>query len=437
MKLIILDRDGVVNQDRIDYVKSIGEWEPIPGSLEAMARLTRAGYDIVIATNQSGIGRGLYNRDDVEAIHERLRREAGLLGARIAGFYVCPHAPLAGCDCRKPGTGLLLQIAKDFNCKPNKLTFVGDSWKDLAAARDAGARSILVRTGQGAATLKHEQAYGRKPECYADLAAVADRLEATSPGPLRQILGSIAFNISYVVAITLFSIATIVCGLVAGQRGAQAAAHGYALTFYGLLRLFVGLDYRIKGLENIPDKPCIFCWKHESTWETLAPFVFIHRPAFVLKRELLWIPILGWALASVGSIGINRDSPVKALSQLRRKGSSRIGHGFSVVIFPEGHRMSPGETRRYARSGALLALAAKVPIVPVAHNSGDFWPRRGFIKRPGTVQVRIGAPISTAGRKTEAINLEVQEWVENQMREISVGYLRKGSGVDEATASAE
>ncbi|MDN5864453.1 MAG: D-glycero-beta-D-manno-heptose 1,7-bisphosphate 7-phosphatase [Gammaproteobacteria bacterium] len=426
MKLIVLDRDGVINRDRIDYVKCIGEWEPIPGSLEAMARLTRAGYDIVIATNQSGVGRGLYNRAAVNAIHARLRREAGLHGARILGFYVCPHAPLAGCDCRKPAAGMLQRIARDADCKPERLIFIGDSWKDLAAARKVGARPILVRTGQGESTLERERARGREPECYADLAAAADRLVAAAPGPVRRVLGSIAFNVGYVAAITVFAIATLAAGLMAGQRGLQFVAHGYAATFYGLLRLFTGLDYRMQGLENIPDAPCVFYWKHQSTWETLMPFLFIRRPAFVLKRELLWIPLVGWALACTGAIGIDRNAHREALSQIRDKGTHRLARGFSVVIFPEGHRMPPGVTRRYGRSGALLASAAGVPIVPVAHNAGDFWPRRGFIKRPGTVQVRIGTALATANRPVDAINLEAREWIEGEMRTISVGYLIQG-----------
>lgn len=428
MKLIVLDRDGVINRDRNDYVKSPDEFEVLPGALEAMGRLTRAGYDLVIATNQSGIGRGLYNRDDVTAIHARLRHEAGLHGARISGFYVCPHAPLAGCDCRKPGSGLLERIAADFALKPEKLCFVGDSWKDLAAARTIGARGMLVLTGQGEATLARERGANREPEHFIGLAAVADRLVARAPGKFRLTAGSIAYNVGFVINISLFGAAAFTCAMLpGGRRGLEAVAHGHAVAFYGLLRLLVGLDYRISGLENIPDSPCVLYCKHESTWETMAPFLFVRRLAFVLKRELLWIPLIGWALARLGAIGINRGKHRRALTQILEQGKRLIRRDHTIIIFPEGHRMPAGTTKRYGLSGALLAREAGVPVVPVAHNSGDFWPRRGFIKRPGTVQVKIGPPVSAEGRAPEEVNLEAKTWIETQMRKLSVGYLKKAA----------
>ncbi len=427
MKLIVLDRDGVINHDREDYVKSPSEWEPLPGSLEAMGRLTQAGYEIVIATNQSGVGRGRYNLENVHAIHERLRAEAGRLGARIAGFYVCPHAPLAGCDCRKPAPGMLRRIARDFDLKPESLFFIGDTGKDLAAARAVGARGLLVLTGQGQSTLEHERAAGRKPEHYPNLAAAADILAAKAPGKPRRVFGSLAYNVGYVIAIATYGAAASACAAVPGGRpGLEAAARGYAHAFYGLLKLFVGLDYRIEGRENLPAGPFVFYWKHQSTWETLAPFLLTRRPAFVLKRSLLWIPLVGWPLARLGSIGINRGAHRRALEQILEQGPRVLARGATVVIFPEGHRMPPGTTRRYGLSGALLAREAGVPIVPVAHNSGDFWPRRGFMKRPGTVRLVIGPPIETEDRTPEDINLDAKTWIEAQMQTLSVGYLESG-----------
>lgn len=429
MKVIVLDRDGVINQDRRDYVKTPAEWQPIPGSLEAMGRLTRAGYEIVVASNQSGIGRGICTRADVDAIHARLRREAGLHGARVLGFYVCPHAPLAGCACRKPAAGLLRRIAQDFNCKPQALTFIGDSWRDLAAARAAGLPAMLVRTGRGAATLARERARQRDPESCADLSAAVDRLIGNRPGGLRAALGSILYNVSYVAAISVYGLAASLCAATPGGRaGLEAVAHGYARAFYGLLKFFARLDYRIEGREHIPAGPFVFYWKHESTWETLAPLLFVHRPAYVLKRQLLWIPLVGWPLARLGAIGINRGARRRATQQILKQGKRLIARGHTVIIFPEGHRMPPGKSRRYGLSGALLARAAGLPIVPVAHNSGDFWPRRGFIKRPGTVTVRIGPPIATSGRSPEAINLAAKSWIEGEMCTISVGYLARGEG---------
>ncbi|HEX5432036.1 MAG TPA: D-glycero-beta-D-manno-heptose 1,7-bisphosphate 7-phosphatase [Bryobacteraceae bacterium] len=418
MKLVILDRDGVINADRDDYVKSPAEWIPLPGSLEALAALTDAGYEIAIASNQSGIGRGLYSDADVAAIHALLRREAGRFGARIAGFYVCPHAPLAGCDCRKPAPGLLWAIARDFDCSLDGVPFVGNTDRDIRAARAAGARPILV----GPCT-RGQFAKQTQTECYPDLSAAVAALLAAEPGPPIVALRSLAFNVGYMLGIMLYSVPAFL-SLPFPHSWVEAVAHAYSRFFYGLARFLLRLDYRIEGREHLPEGPFVFYWKHESTWETLAPLMLVQRPAFVLKRELLWIPLLGWSLARLGAIGIDRGAARKSVARILQRGQELLARGYAIVVFPEGHRMPPGETRRYGVSGALLARAAKVPIVPVAHNAGDFWPRRGFFKRAGTVRVVIGPPIATTDRAPEAINREAKEWIEAKMQELSVGYLK-------------
>lgn len=423
MRLIVVDRDGVINADRADYVKSVREWQPLPGSLEALGRLTRAGYEIVIASNQSGVGRGLYTAADVAAIHRHLRHEAARHGARIGGFYVCPHAPLAGCNCRKPAPGLLEEIARDFGVPARELVFIGDTGKDLAAARAVGARPILVLTGQGGTALVAQRAAGREPEHYSDLARAVDALLAREPGELRQWFGSLGYNVSYMLALLLYGAAAFACGIVPyGRPGLEAVARGYARAFFALQRVWVRLDMHIAGRENLPDGAFVFYWKHQSTWETLAPFLLVRRPAFVLKRELLLIPFAGWALARLGAVGINRRAGRRAIEQVLRQGRRLVRRGSTVVIFPEGHRMPPGQTRRYGVSGALLARELGLPIVPVALNSGDFWPRRAFVKRPGTVRLIIGPPIPTAGRSPEEINVEAKRWIEARMQQISLGY---------------
>lgn len=423
MSVIVLDRDGVINVDRDDYVKSPAELEFIPGSLEAIARLSRAGHEIVIATNQSGIGRGLYSWAAVDAIHRHLIREAARKGARISGIYVCPHAPVAECDCRKPAPGLLNTIARDFDVPASRLIMIGDTAKDLGAARAVGARAILVRTGQGENTLRSA---GDGTEHYADLASAADTLLRNKPGNRLLALGSLAYNFGYVAAIAVYGFTCTVFSILPGGRpGLEAVARGYARAFFWLLRPTVRLKMRIEGQENLPDGPCVLYLKHSSTWETMLPFILVKRPAFVVKRELLWIPFVGWPLARLGAIGINRSSRRRSVDQIRRQGKRLIARGHTVAIFPEGHRMPPGKTRRYGLSGALLARDCDVPIVPVAHNAGEFWSRRSFIKRPGTVRVIISPPVETTGRGPEAINLEAKRCIEENMRRISVAYQAK------------
>ena len=154
MKLVILDRDGVINHDSDDYIKSPDEWIPIPGSLEAIARLNHAGYTVTIATNQSGIARGYFDISTLNAMHEKMHRLVNQEGGHVDGIFFCPHAPTDNCNCRKPLPGLLLQISRRFSISMENAPFIGDSAKDIEAARLAGARPILVKTGKGERTLE-------------------------------------------------------------------------------------------------------------------------------------------------------------------------------------------------------------------------------------------------------------------------------------------
>ena len=175
MKLVILDRDGTINHDSDAYIKSPAEWTPIPGSLEAIARLIQADYRVVVATNQSGIGRGLFDTQALFAIHDKLQRAVGLVGGRIDAFFFCPHKADDKCQCRKPQPGMLLEVARRFNVAIEDVFMVGDSRKDVEAAAAAGARPVLVLTGNGAKT----QAAGNLPRgttVYPDLGAFAKQL---------------------------------------------------------------------------------------------------------------------------------------------------------------------------------------------------------------------------------------------------------------------
>ena len=175
MKLVILDRDGTINVDSPDYIKSPAEWQPIPGSLEAIARLHQADYRVVVATNQSGIGRGLFDTQALFAIHEKLQRALGQVGGRIDAFFFCPHKADDNCRCRKPQPGMLLEVARRFNVAIEDAFMVGDSRKDLEAAVAAGARPVLVLTGKGAST-QGKGGLPRGTAVYPDLAAFARQL---------------------------------------------------------------------------------------------------------------------------------------------------------------------------------------------------------------------------------------------------------------------
>lgn len=165
MNVVILDRDGVINVDSSDYIRSPDEWRPIPGSLEAITLLSNSGLDVYVATNQAGVGRGLFSLDDLDAIHRKMHSAVEAAGGEIAGVFYCPHHPCDGCDCRKPGIGLLLQIA-DRCGAISDVPFVGDSIKDIQAAKLAGCRPVLVRTGNGEKTL---EALDEPIESYKDL----------------------------------------------------------------------------------------------------------------------------------------------------------------------------------------------------------------------------------------------------------------------------
>ena len=168
-----------------------------------------------------------------------------------------------------------------------------------------------------------------------------------------------------------------------------------------LAKILCGLDWVVEGRENIPREGAhISMWKHTSAWETMAQMVVMPPQAWVLKREILWIPLVGWATWMLKCIAIDRGAGHRAVNQVLDQGRDRLAAGIWVLIFPEGTRMAPGETRKYGVSGALLASQSGVKIVPVAHNAGDFWPRRGLLKKPGLIRVVIGP--ADRGRRARA-----------------------------------
>ncbi len=179
MKLLIVDRDGVLNHDSPDYIKSPDEWCPIPGSLEAVARLNRAGWRVVVATNQSGLHRGLFDVEALSAIHSELQRRVAAAGGHLEAIFFCPCLPEEGCACYKPAPGMLREIAARLHVSLETVPFVGDSLRDLEAAAAAGALPVLVRTGNGMRTLQQDaSALPAGTRVYDDLAGAADALIA-------------------------------------------------------------------------------------------------------------------------------------------------------------------------------------------------------------------------------------------------------------------
>ncbi|MFA7349669.1 MAG: lysophospholipid acyltransferase family protein [Methylotenera sp.] len=194
---------------------------------------------------------------------------------------------------------------------------------------------------------------------------------------------------------------------------------GWARSMLWWLRITCNIRHEITGLENIPNSPSIILGKHQSTWETFAFQAIFPTQVYVLKRELLWIPIFGWGLAMSSPIAINRSAGRAALKQLVEQGTARLAKGFWVVIYPEGTRIAPGEHGKYHIGGAWLATHTQTQVVPVALNAGNFWPR-GFIKKPGVIQIHIGKAIQTSGLKADALNKQVEHWIETEMATLNV-----------------
>lgn len=191
---------------------------------------------------------------------------------------------------------------------------------------------------------------------------------------------------------------------------------------------FLSIKVEVEGYENLPDEASVIMMKHTSTLETYGHVPLFPHTAWVLKRSILYVPIMGWAIAiGLRPIAINRGAAGRAVKQVIRQGKEKLANGIWVTVYPEGTRVPPGETRKYGISGAALAQAAGAPIVPVAHNAGDLWQRREFVKRPGTVRFVIGPPIDATAQAPKETNILVQDWIESTMHEISTAYQSKDS----------
>ncbi|MEX0431463.1 lysophospholipid acyltransferase family protein [Spiribacter insolitus] len=185
-----------------------------------------------------------------------------------------------------------------------------------------------------------------------------------------------------------------------------------------MVRHIAGIRIEFSGLSNIPKRPGVVLAKHQSAWETLNLLPLFYPQSWVLKRELLKIPVFGWGLARLDPIAIDRGAGREALRQVIDQGREKIASGRWIVVFPEGTRVPPGETGRYQQGGALLACRAGVPVTPVAHNAGEHWPRRGLRIKPGTIHVEVGPPIPTDGKSPAQVINETSAWIEEAMGRI-------------------
>lgn len=231
-----------------------------------------------------------------------------------------------------------------------------------------------------------------------------------------QFLRSVLFTSFFMVWTLCYAAFFAVAALLLPFRGRFALARLYARSVLIVLRWVCNLDYRVEGRDNLPAGNHVALMKHASSWETVAQMVLLPPQVWVLKRELVWLPFFGWSLLLLRSIAINRSAGHGAVRGVLEQGRARLAEGKWIVIFPEGTRMPPGETRRYGVSGPLLAAANERLIVPVAHDAGYFWPRRGLMKKPGTIRVVFGPPIRATGRDPREVNAEAQAWIEQHSR---------------------
>ena len=231
-----------------------------------------------------------------------------------------------------------------------------------------------------------------------------------------QWLRSLLFTIFLFVWTGCYAVFFVIAASLSPFRGRAALARVWGKVLLAVLRVACRLDYRIEGRENLPPGNHVALVKHSSSWETFAQVVLVPDQVWVLKRELMWVPFLGWSLKLMRAIAVDRGAGGAAVRGVLEQGKKRLAQGEWIVIFPEGTRMPPGETRRYGVSGALLAAENNRLIVPIAHDAGYYWPRRGLFKKPGTIRVVIGPPIAANGREPREINAEAQAWIEAHSR---------------------
>jgi 1-acyl-sn-glycerol-3-phosphate acyltransferase len=233
-----------------------------------------------------------------------------------------------------------------------------------------------------------------------------------------QLFKSLFFTAFMMVSALAFGGFMALCFL-APYRTQFAIARSWARLQFWLLGIVCGLTFTVEGRERIPAGNHIVMSNHTSAWETIAQFLIFPPQVWVLKRELLWIPFIGWGLKLLRPISINRGAGHRAVNQVIEQGKERLADGLWIIIFPEGTRVVAGEKRKYGVSGALLATETGKFVVPLSHNASDFWVRRGIVKKAGTIRVVIGEPIAAAGKDARELNDEVRQAIEAGLARIA------------------
>lgn len=251
---------------------------------------------------------------------------------------------------------------------------------------------------------------------------------------MRYVLSFVFLVVFFVSLLFWATVIALSFGLSYPERFARARL--WVVWVLGVLKKLCGLDYEVEGAANVPDEAAVIYSKHGSVWETIASIAYCPPHTWVLKRELMWVPLFGQGLKAMRAIAIDRRGRVVAAQQVVEQGMERLQSGISVMIYPEGTRVVPGKTRRYGKSGALLAVGAGRPLVPIAHNAGDYWPRRRLLKRAGTIRVCIGPAIATAGKTAEEVNAEAKNWIDAKMAEISPAHAPQSSAAGDKSNSA-
>ena len=233
------------------------------------------------------------------------------------------------------------------------------------------------------------------------------------------LLRSLLYFAAMLLSVVVFGLLIALLGAFLPGRFSDVMATRWGQANLWLQRVICGLNYQVEGEEHLPQGPCIIMSKHQSTWETMGlRGIFKPEQSWVLKRELMLLPVFGWGLRFAKSIPIDRSAGRSAVRKVIDDGMARLAEGRYVIIFPEGTRTFPGERRKYGIGGGMLAERSGAPVIPVAHNAGVYWRRRGVKKFPGTIRVVIGPAMDSRGKRATEIMREVEDWIESRQEEL-------------------